>query len=199
MKKTLITLITSISLLLSCGLHAQTDSTDTSLDYMFDDADIYDKKNVLKLNLVSILNGDFSIHYERVIKGVYSVEVGVGILREPTVADFWDLLEYGEGVQGVTGGYSLWLQPKWYVFHKAPRLYYGGLQLRRRVYKTESVDFNYNDIALISGLQFILKRITIDWDVWYGLRLTQYPTSQNPYDSPARQLIQTNLKLGYTF
>ncbi len=137
----------------------------------FDDGKISEAKNVIKLNLSSIIHGDVPIFYERAIGNSFAIEVGAGLLMPYYVPDLIQLLSDEKDFSDPDSGYSLWFQPKFYFGGNAPELVYVGLQYRRRNYKKDSSTFVYTDISFNYGYQLILgKRIALDYSSGVGFR-----------------------------
>ena len=152
-------------------LSAQTDSIQ-DISYYFDDARVTDAKNIFKINLPSIINGDLPIFYERTFNNSLSFELGVGLLLPYYISEFPDLVRGKTPIENPKSGYSFWICPKYYIQRRAPEYNYIGLQYRRRSYNLEdgqNITYDYFTINL--GLQLIFgKRFLFDYSLGGGFR-----------------------------
>jgi len=198
-------LIPIIFLFFCYNLTAQTDDTEDDNASFFDDGNnaVANRKNVLKLDFISTLNGDLSIQYERAVNKRFSVEIGVGRILPYYVPEFHILINpVLLTIEDPNHGYSLWFHPKYYFMDKVPKSYYTGVQLRRRYYNigSENEIFTHNDLILTAGRQFmhIKQRLAIDFNSGYGLRFRKYKNDQGDVEK-FQLFFQFSLKLGYFF
>lgn len=198
-------LISIVFLLFCNNLNAQTDDAEEDNSSFFDDGNnaIASRKNVLKLDLISTLNGDLSIQYERALSRKFSLEIGVGRILPYYVPELHILINpVLLTIEDPNHGYSLWVQPKFYLLDRAPETYYTGIQLRRRYYNigSENQIFTHNDLILTVGRQFmhIKKRLAIDFNGGYGLRFRKYKNDLGDVEK-FQLFYQFSLKLGYFF
>ncbi len=152
------------------AVKAQSDST-TDLSYYFDDDEISTSKHIVKLNLLTVLNGDLPLHYEYVISNSFAVEVGVGLLLPYYFPDILQKVYNNPGIIDPNFGYSLWLFPKFYLARSAPEDAYIGIEYRQRNFNLDSYKATYTDVTAHYGFQLIWgKRLVFDYSVGIGYR-----------------------------
>jgi len=165
--------LTLFTLLLFCvtyssELLAQNDSIPDASFYL-NDTGFSIRKNVIKVNLLSVIYGDLPVYYERAITNSFSIEVGAGVLLPYY---FPKLSQYDEDIEGVEnpiGGTSIWIQPKLYYGGRAPENSYVGVQWRQRNYNLENNEVRHTDISLNFGYQLVLgKRLIFDYNAGVG-------------------------------
>lgn len=158
-------------------VYAQSDSIQDN-SYYFDDGGISDAKNVIKLNILSTINGDLSLFYERVLFNSFSIEFGAGLILPYYITELPKLFSDEAEIKKPDSGYSLWIHPKYYFQQKAPELYFIGIQIRRRNYNQDYQTIVYTDITLNYGLQLILaKRIAFEYNIGIGYRFSDETAS----------------------
>ncbi len=198
-KKHFILILLFVLISSSIELIAQNDSIKDN-SYYFDDSGISEAKNIVKLNILSIINGDLPLYYERILSKSISIEVGVGLLLPYYIPELPQILsEEASDIKNPDLGYSLWIHPKLYIFHEAPELSYIGMQLRRRNYNQDYQTFRYTDITVNYGIQFIVgKRIVFDCNIGLGLFINAKKSTLNDsyIDGIALPL---GVKIGYLF
>lgn len=153
-------------------------SKDDDLDHLFDDGGMSTAKNVVKLNLATIIIGDVPFSYERIIGERIGIEVGVGKLMNyynPDLAELSfgnDLEEENLQIKGPKGGYSFVIFPKYYYNNKAPLTMYSGLKYRKRNYTFNSKeDIILTDFSFNYGFQFtLIKKLVVDYNMGIGFR-----------------------------
>lgn len=151
-------------------LPAQSDSTQNNA-YYFDDGGVSEAKNLIKLNILSIINGDLPVYYERVLSKSFSIEIGAGILFPYYIPELPQLSSDSHRIENPDYGYSLWIHPKYYLQDQAPELTYFGIQLRRRNYNQDNETIIYTDVTLNYGLQLYFgKRFVFDYNIGIGFR-----------------------------
>lgn len=173
--------------------------TDKNAKY-FDDGGIADTKNVLKIGLTSIIIGDLPIFYERVLSRSASLEFGVGLLLPYYNPEIIQLIFNNSVITNPDGGFSLWLEPKFYVYDSAPQEYYLSLLLRRRQYSQDGDNIVFYDFIGNVGYQLFFKsKYVTDLSYGMGLRYIDGPESiQDEIDSgvPIQFVFQINIKMG---
>lgn len=153
-------------------IYSQDDNTIDNSSY-FDDGGLSERKNIIKYNILSSLNGDASLHYERALAKKFAIEIGAGFLF-PNKFIFLEDEFYNASPRKTDNGYSLWLNPKFYIFKNAPEDYYVSFLLRQRCYNIGEQKIIHNDILFNQGIQFIIgKRFSFDISLGFGLRLTK--------------------------
>ena len=159
-----------ILLILQYKVIAQNDSIQDNA-YYFDDGGISESKNLFKINVLSIVNGDLPVYYERILGNSFSIEVGAGILLPYYIPELPNLLSGESEIENPDFGHSLWIHPKYYIQHEAPELNYIGVQFRRRYYNQDDQPIIYTDLTINFGLQLILgKRFVFDYNLGIGFR-----------------------------
>lgn len=167
-------LILNLLLLLYCNnLQAQQDSIQNNSFY-FNDGGISETKHIIKLNILSVIDGNISFYYERKLNKSWSIETGIGVLLPYYAPKLTDLLSDEDKRTDHEVGYNVWIHPKNYIQGKAPELTYIGLQLKNTNYKQDNETIAYTDIILDSGMQHIIrKKIILGYNIGVGYRLTK--------------------------
>ena len=181
-------------------IQAQKDSTNNISHYL-DDGGLTDVNQVLKVNVISIVNGDLPLYYERAFGKSFGIEIGAGILLPYyTSPRLSGIFSQKFEINNQNLGYSIWFQPKYYVRRDALDSYYIGLQFKRK-------DFNQNiktqvitGYTLNYGFQFILgKRIIIDLSAGLGISSLKTKQRQNNAIKITALTIPLDLKIGFHF
>ncbi|MFH2143964.1 MAG: hypothetical protein ABIJ97_16180 [Bacteroidota bacterium] len=174
---------------------AQNDSIE-DISYYFDDGGISEGKNIVKLNVLAIINGDLPVSYEKTLTNLFSIEVGVGLLLPYYFPEVPQVFEDETEIENPDFGYSLLVNPKFYLQHKAPELNYLGVQYRRRNYNLIDNTIVYTDITINCGLQLnFAKRFVVDYNVGLGYRFKKGGAT-NSYNI-SNVAIPVSIKLGY--
>lgn len=142
MKKHYIHLLLIVSFLLTnYQLIAQKDTSQKSeniLQYIEDK--VFESKNILKFNLASVVAGDLSVSYERIISNSFGIEGGAGILLPFYTPNLNELIgSKTQIINNPKGGFSFIFQPKLYLNEEAPENAFIGLKLRVRNYKQDTL------------------------------------------------------------
>ena len=152
-------------------LHSQ-DEPVQDVSYYLNDSGFSQRKNVIKLNLSSIVYGDLPIYYERALTNSLSVEVGAGIILPYYFPELSLLDKEDNGVVNPIGGTSIWIQPKIYYGGRAPENSYVSIQWRQRRYNLENNEITHTDITANFGYQLVLgKRFIIDYNTGIGFSM----------------------------
>lgn len=138
-------------------------------DDYFRKNDLRDEKNIIKVNVVSFLIGDFPIYYEGNFTNSITGEIGIGI----TLRNFFnDLLDadfesFGEEGRHATLGYSFRGGVKFYpsTGDDAPYGYYIFPQIQYRKYNTLVDECNASGSSLN---QLKESKINIDYKIEFG-------------------------------
>jgi len=161
------TLITLVS-----NVFCQKDSTNQNdISHYFYDYDLPVKKNDVKINITSIINGDFSLFYERRFSTSFGVELGIGktssyYLLHPTFPR-----NYFDHIPNSNNGRSFSVQLKYYYHSNSSncRKQYIGIRYRDRAYFTDELDFTIQEILLVTGSKlYIGKRYSFDYSIGLG-------------------------------
>ena len=192
----------SIWVLLCLSL-AKTHAQDTnSLDYYFDDNGISEARFIIKTNLFSVINGDLSIGIETPLSKRFSIEGGLGYqlpyyFSEPgyLLLDQKDFIDISP-----KNGYSILLQPKYYLLPNYPEMSYISLWYRRRHYNQKNGQSLQNiDLAVTWGVQFFIgAKAMIDFQYGFGLRHNKgLLDTSNSHPSKYTLAMPIALKIGY--
>lgn len=185
MKKTL--LILAIFLMSILSLLGQ----DTSLDKYFDDKGLSTSKNILKLNLSSIIVGDYSLMYERLLGESFRIEIGFGVLASYYTKEFpYHFIGETPLSSNPSGGYSFSFSPRTVSDNIIL-----GIKYRRRVYFLQTEEYIFNDYIIYGGYQLITsKKIVLEVITGIGLRFSNPKGSRRSYP-----LIPFGIEIGYLF
>lgn len=167
----------------------------------FQDSGYSRRKNVVKVNLLSLLQGDLPISFERVLTKAITIEAGIGIMFPYYVPGSFELFLGEERViKKPNMGYSLMLQPKLYLrVKKAPEYSYLSLLYRRRVFSQNNAKITFDEFAFTFGFQLFVgksNQIVTTYESGFGLRIAKDYSQNSKKYSPIAPL---NLKLGYIF
>ena len=187
------------------NVNAQVDTTNNA--YFFDDGGISNAKNIFKVNVISIINGDLPFYYERVLNKSFGLEVGAGILLPYYIPEIIPLLSGETIINNPNYGYSIWFQPKYYLLKKAPEYSYMSFQYRRRNYYQNIQSIVFSDITFGYGTQlFIGKRFLFDYNTGIGYRHViikqedvNISTRDDVYNNINGVLLYINIKLGLIY
>lgn len=168
--------------------------TEEDISQYFDDGGIQDAKNILKVDMFSIINGDFQLLWEHRIAKKTSFEIGLGNVSNKGLRG-----KYPEFIIGMPShdisysrlSYSLAL--KFYTAQVPEFLFY-SINHRRRVYLGADV----NDFYLGSGFQYIFqKRMLLAVGIGMGLRKIQENTNPPLVFSGFTTFFPLQLSFGY--
>ena len=191
----------AILFLLQCvfqSLYAQSDST-RNASWYFDDGGISESKNILKINVLSVITGDLPLYYERVISRSFTIEVGAGLLFPYFIPNSIQNEFDSEPLESPDIGYSIWIHPKIYLRQEAPELDYIGVQYRKRTYRQNGESNSLTDITLNGGLQIMpLSRMVFDFNIGLGISFND-ENSTAPEDRIAGVAFPIGVKIGYIF
>jgi len=178
---------------------AQNDTDEVS--QYFDDEGISSGKNIVKLNLASLVTGDLSIQYERVIGNRFSIELGAGLLM-PFYVNEWPKSKIDSNnisIENPKGGYSLRIIPKFSLYGEAPESGTAGFGYRKRHYiLSDSKTITFNDYYLMFGWQMaIYQKWYIDFQIGAGYRYFYSNSLENDIDK--KMIMPLSLSIGYSF
>ncbi|MBC7451254.1 MAG: hypothetical protein H7259_07170 [Cytophagales bacterium] len=169
------------------------------ISYYLDDGGISTNRDIIKVNIPSIITGDLPFFYERVLSRSIGIEAGVGILLPYYVPEIPITFISDVSVKNTDGGYSLYLQPKYYFTHRAPEDIYIGMQVRRRTYFEDKISTVFTDLILNFGSQaHIKKNLIIDVSYGVGFRIIT-DAEENLHNTIDGIVMPVAVKLGYSF
>lgn len=195
-RKQFLFLLFIIISLYSLELRSQNDSI-TDISYYFDDGGISEAKNIIKINALAIVNGDLPFSLEKTISEAFGIEIGFGILLPYYVPEIPKLLTNDIDIVDPGYGYSLLVNPRFYLQHKAPEFNYWGIQYRRRNYNLNDGNIIYNNLTINFGLQLSFgKRFLFDYNIGAGIEFKEGDkTRSSNYIS--HFAFPISIKLGY--
>lgn len=181
------------------------DEPDDNSKYFDESRSFSEGKNLFKINLSTIINGDIVFYWEKVLGNSFTIETGAGILLPYYTFELADAMFNSDvvseqfNIDEPGSGFSLWLQPKIYPKKIAPEANYWGLQYRLRNYYLDNKNVQYHDIALNYGVQMIFKNnFILDYTFGIGARVKK--TNKNNISNITGGLITPiQLKLSYNF
>lgn len=180
----------------SLPLKAQVKEPDHA--YYLNDGGISTSKNIIKLDGLSLIQGNLALLYERVINKTVSIETGGGFRLPYYLPDL--SLPFIRTVPPdfkTFPGLSFRLETKYY-FHKAPELKYLALRFQHSRFP----DLSLNDYTFQWGKQHIIgRRGIIDASFGLGFRFQQSSLEHyyfNP-DASFAIILPLNIKFGYLF
>jgi hypothetical protein len=165
--------------------------------YYLNDGGISTSKNIIKLDGLSLIQGNLALLYERVINKTLSIETGGGLRLPYYLPDL--SLPFIQTVPGFHPfpGLSFRLETKYY-FHRAPELKYLALRFGHSRFPTLAL----NDYTFHWGKQHIIgKRGIIDASFGLGCRF-QKSSNETYYFNPDASfaiLFPLHIKFGYLF
>lgn len=194
-------LFSIIALLIATNSFSQ--ASDQDLTHFFDDGGISGSKNIVKLNIASVVTGDYAISIERVIRSNWSLEAGVGKLASYYNPDLYEYFQDDlEDIQltNPEGGYSYTISPKYYYLDDAPFEAYTAFEYRHRHFKYRNATSIYvNDYTFNYGFQFILYQklmMDINWGLGFRFKRLEKDNYQEETNNITMPL---NVKMGYLF
>lgn len=164
-------LILSMITLCSCAILYGQNAED--VDYYLNDGGLSKRKNLIKLNPISIISGEVPFFYERIFSKSFGMEVGVGVLLPYYNPEFPELIwDNPIGVTNPVGGYSWYLFPKLYLGRGAPESTYVGFQVRKRNFDTDVGDKVFADLTVnFGGQSLVFKSMILELNWGLGFRL----------------------------
>lgn len=180
-----------------------------------------DKKNIIKLNMVSPILSSLSIAYERVINPAQSFQVSIFAQNQNYDAGY----AYSDRLTG----FGITPELRYYLSERkdAPAGFFVAPFLSYRYYKADYEDYNYNSpnsiersatfhgvgVGITVGGQWVFKK-RISLDVWggtgYGLGFAKEEVSENdpnyypyfsefPYQDGGAFLARGGVTIGFLF
>ncbi|MCT4665095.1 MAG: hypothetical protein N4A45_07670 [Flavobacteriales bacterium] len=198
-------LILLVSFWLTCvSVFAQENSD--SLSIYFEDDEISLTRQVVKVDLAFLVQGDLTISYERKITDVFSVEISGGTILPyyDNYMHLWDVDEdiYRKEDIGARYGYSYSGFLKVNSFGEGIEKYFIGFKYRKRRYFGNTKSQNSNEYLLSAGYQFNWHTRWIWGFGWeYGLKNTSNFDSHDKLleGDLTRQVLNTNISVGIIF
>ncbi len=150
------------------------DNKSDSLDYYFDD-ELGDKKvkGALKVNVAQIIYGDIPVIYEHYIGNRLGLEVSLGYLLPYHIPSLFyekDDADYVK-LEGIKGGYSYFINPKFYFNSNREDSMYAGFRIRKRKF-SQSMDrkSTITDCTINIGANYysLSSRWSFDFNIGLG-------------------------------
>ncbi len=111
-----------IFFIITTPFYSQQNENENQNHKYFEDGGLSERKNLIKLDLFSILNGDVPFFYERVLSDNVSIEIGAGFQLPfyNNELPYWFDAEKDASyyISNIKNGYSLWLMPNNPVLNK---------------------------------------------------------------------------------
>lgn len=196
-------LILLLAILWLNPISAQTGKRE-DISELLDDGGISNAKNLLKLNLVQPLAGDFSLAFERQLSKKFTLQANIGKVLPFYLIDLSGLYnrialsDPRQDLSNLTGGFSFGLTPKYFLRGLAPEYYYLALDYQYRRYnRTANYDLVFTDYQFLSGFsQFFGTRFVLEFYVGLGIRQFKYEAKPGNRDLSVLNRIIPNLPLG---
>jgi hypothetical protein len=185
-------LLLIIFFLIQPTLKAQDKENDPS--YYFQDKGISSSKNIIKMDLLSLLRGNVGLNYERVLNKTLTIESGLGLRVGYFFPDFTlPYMGQPEIFQG--SALTFMIQPKFYFYRAPERKYVGICYQLTRFSQLQSHDYTIQlGTQLIKG-----KRLIMDAAFGFGIRF-QDVEIEPPFYNPGKDfflVFPLNFKIGY--
>lgn len=144
---------------------------DNDLSVYFDDGGFTSSKNLVSVNLASILVDDVHFTYERKISDEFSLEIGAGYLMPYYVREinYWI---FGDRVFDTPpdGGYSYNIGVN-YFYMSFPDDFYNSINFRQRNYTVGVSNVVFRDISYSLGARYNIKgNLMFDYSFGLGYR-----------------------------
>lgn len=163
----------------------------------------FDAKSILKTDLSQMFRANIALIYEYRFHEEYSVEVGVGLLTHSFFRPVFQPLLSGALYSELKGGYSLHLQPTYYIENMGDLYVAVPINYRRHGGQAESYE-----VGVCVGYQFHLtEKLSLDVEIgWaYNVEFSLDGVSyiydsgiNHSYDGfGVRMLYPLTIKLGY--
>ena len=182
---------------------SQENQNDNMVQY-FDDGGMSEKNNFIKVNAASIVAGDLSFSYERTFEKKIGLELSYGFILPFYVWEFGTFgLDAGmNSTISPTGGYSYNLQFKYYYYSLSSNSdgMFIGFKYRKRNYKQETYDFDFNDYYINLGVQyFISNRMLLAYELGLGFRYSNTFNYEGTEDEYIDMILPIAIKASYLF
>ncbi|HET8860007.1 hypothetical protein [Marivirga sp.] len=168
--------------------------TEEDVSQYFDDAGIQEAKNILKVDMMSIINGDYQLLWEHRFAKKVSFELGLGNVSNKGFRGRFP--EFITGIPAHDISYSRLSYAIALKFYPAgvPEYLFYSINYRKRPYLGADV----YDFYLGSGYQFILKtRLTFAAGIGMGFRNIQANTDPAVVSSGFSTFFPLQLSIGY--
>ncbi len=168
--------------------------------------------NIFKIDLLSSLQGDISLFWERRIIEEASIEVGLGYLTSPFIPEIIPITRPYSNTNTNTfsynaqyakeTGFSYRIMTKYYTNGWVDFYFnYVGFKLSQKYYYfPDNQRLTASDLYFASGRQFrMFSRITLDYCMYVGARFinSTYYESQNVDDKDADIHFAISIKIGF--
>ena len=169
----------------------------------FDDGGLSTKKLTVKLNIAAIVTGDLPVSAEYAFTRHLALEAGVGLSLPYYLREIPELLwtndDFVDWIPDPQSGYSLLVQPKFYL-GDYPEAFYTGLQYRRRFFSMSEEKVTFQEFTFNWGYQLSLgKRWIIDYGFGLGFRFVDLDSKTRTEDFNTELAVPMILKIGYLF
>jgi len=179
---------------LLCNQSFAQDNKSDSLDYYFDDGVGEKVRGALKVNVAQIIYGDIPIVYEHYIGNRLGLEVSLGYLLPYHIPSLFyekDDADYAK-LEGLKGGYSYFINPKFYFTSNRNDSMYAGFRIRKRKF-SQSMDreSTITDCTTNIGANYysINSRWSFDFNIALGFSTIRTNYLINP-DIPEYEYFQ---------
>lgn len=164
----------------------------------FDDGGLSNTKNQVKVNLAAMINGDFTVSYQREVINPLHIEVGVGYLSDDYLIDRNGLSEnyLTQDHRYSVSGYSFFFNPKLRYKGDGALNLYLGLKYRNRKYTQDQLEIlSIQDYVIHQSAEIIIgQRLILDLGFGFG-----YGLVKSNVDRFVILAFPLDLKVGYTF
>lgn len=174
----------------------------------FEDGGRSERKNVMKVGLLSFGHGDLFVAFEKKLNLKFGLEGGLGVIMPWHVPELTEATsEIDEGLNDASG-YSLRIHPTWNYHQNSIKTLYWGLQYRRRAYYLnvlepftgERLYAFHNDFLFTGGIKYAFgSRFAVD--LGYGIGVNLIHSNREYYRkmdaSKVKFSLPITLKLGY--
>jgi len=156
---------------------SQADSTNVS--ECFDDGGLADRKNIVKVNFLPMINAEYSMQYERFLTDHFSIEIGAGKIFTNYKYEVFDPILSDQEIEELQGGYSFSIYPRFRAgSHKFVGVRHFGFQYRRKQYNLSDDTVIATDYTFVTGMQFeFAKHFVFEYFIGVGPRFRKDDTN----------------------
>lgn len=174
----------------------------SDIDYYFDDGGISTSKNNLKINLLTPVNGAYSLSCEHFFTRKLAIEMGATYLASYYIPEISNLKGLGSADMDfqTIGGVGYIFQPKLYhqLYQSHQLQRYFSVLFRQRFYQLiENQQRTHTDMGLVVGLyQDFGSRITLDYSTGFAYRTYSYSYAMDSNDIKSNFIGILTVKIG---